>query len=63
MNLLSIEKFIGICYKIYEAPAPLQPIDLSQIVSTAKNQNVDSGKDSIQKEFWDRTLDVSIKII
>jgi len=63
MNLLSIEKFVAICYKIYEAPVPLQPIDLSQIVSTAKNQNVDSGKDPLQKEFWTRTLDVSLKVI
>ena len=63
MNLLSIEKFVGICYKIYDSPVALQPIDLSQIVSTAKNQNVDSGKDALQKEFWKRTLEISLKVI
>lgn len=63
MNLLSVEKFVGICYRIYDSIFPLQPIDLSQIVSTAKNQGVDSGKDAMQKEFWKRTLVVSLKVI
>ena len=45
MNLLSKEKFIEMCFKMYHNVDvnPITPIDLSQILSTAKSQRTISG--------------------
>jgi len=43
MNLLSKDKFINLCFSLFnrnDASATFSPLDLSQLLSTAKNQDL-----------------------
>jgi hypothetical protein len=66
MNMLSKDKFIDLCFKLFErkdAKNQLSALDLSQILSTAKHQDLISTHSPLCKQFWSTIFDLAIHII
>ena len=66
MNLLALEKFIQLVFQLFDKHDALERmsiLDLSQILSAAKHQEIQSNKNEESKRFWDRTADFCLQIL